>query len=245
MELHIRPLLTLLAGALFIVAFSAIGVSSAAASTTEECKIPLEGEEFTSQHFSDENCEKKSGAEGLFHTTLVAPTSILITTKTSPIVIWSEPSAGVKLKLACGSVGGTKTVSNFTEGEVRGFKGEGSIVLSECSVQEPEAGCTVSPTIETVPLTLKSEDLKETQRTLFQPKEGSKVATFTVSGCALKGTYTIEGKFRSQTVTIHTEEFGPKTGSELTISKGIPIVLEWWYHEATKANGKLITRELP
>jgi len=241
-----RSLLGLLTVAMFAVMFSSFGVVSAAASTTEECKIPTEEEEFTSRHFSDENCEKESGAEGKYHTTLIPGDSILRTTKTSPIVLRAEKLAK-PLEIACEEYGGTKTVSNYKEEEKRGFKGEGSIELSGCVVQEPTVRRTVSSTIDTVQLELASEDLKEVQRTLFVPKEGTKIASFTIEGgeCPVAGSYTIEGKLRSQTVTIHTEEFGAKTGSEMFISKEIPIYWEWIYHEVTKANGKQIVRELP
>ena len=62
-----KLILALVACVAAFAAFSAISVSSAAASTTEECKIPAEGEEFTSKHFLDSNCLKSSGAEGEFH----------------------------------------------------------------------------------------------------------------------------------------------------------------------------------
>jgi len=52
-------------------------------------------------------------------------------------------------------------------------------------------------------LSVTSEDLGEVQRTLYAPKVGTKVGSFTVSGCALEGTYTIEGKLRSQTEHPH------------------------------------------
>lgn len=239
-----RSLLGLIAVAMFAVAFSSVGVMSAAASTTEECKIPVEGEEFTSGHFLDENCTKKSGAEGEYHTTLVPETSILKRTKTSPWIEIKTTIAAAPVLITCEEYGGTTTVSNFTEGEKHGFTGKGTIVLSGCVVKEPSA-CTINKTIETGVLKETSEDLAEVQRTLFTPVEGTKIASFSLSGCALEGTYTIEGKLRSQTVDIHTEEFGTKSGSEAFISKSTPIIFIWWYHDATKANGKTIVRELP
>jgi hypothetical protein len=232
----------LFASAMLLVALSAFGVSSAAASTTEECKIP-EGEElFTSQHFADSNCKEKTGAEGLFHTTLVGESSILKITKTSPIFIEIEIT-GVPVEMTCETLSGTSTVSNYEEGAKHGFKGEGNIQLSSCTVNKP-VGCTVKP-IESVALNVSSEDLeKEVLRTLFAPKEGTKFATVTLSGCAVAGTYSVEGKLRSQAPNINSEEFTATSGSELTVGKK-PAMITGTYHEATAANGKTIVRELP
>ena len=242
MTLH-RSLWGVIALALLAVAFSSFNVVSAAASTTEECKIPEEGEKFTSGHFFDENCEKKSGAEGLYHTTFVKETSVLETTKTSPIW-WYIEFPAAPAEIACEEVGGKKTVSDFEEGEKHFFKGEGVLKFTGCTVTEPSK-CSVSSTIETTNLSITSEDLGEVQRTLYAPKVGTKVGSFTISGCAAEGSYTVEGKLRSQTVNIHTEEFGPKSGSELVISKSIRIYPEYWFHEVTAGTKKLITRELP
>jgi hypothetical protein len=242
-----RSLLGVIAVAMFAVAFSAIGVVNAAASHTEECKLTKaeeENERFTSQHFFDENCEKKSpGAEGEYHTAFISPTAVLETTKTTPIV-WHIEFPEAAVAVSCGEVGGKKTVNRIEEGEKLLFKGEGVLKFTGCSVKEPTT-CSIGSTIETTNLSLSSEDLLETQRTLYVPKEGSKIASFTISGCAEAGTYTVEGKLRSQTVNIHTEEFGSKTGSELVISKGIPIFVEYWFHEVTAGTKKFITRELP
>lgn len=239
-----RSLWGAIALALLAVAFSSVNVVSAAASTTEECKIPEEGEKFTSGHFLDENCEKKSGAEGLYHTTLVKETSILETTKTTPIWWYVEFPAAATAKISCEEVGGKKTVSDFEEGEKHFFKGEGVLEFTGCAVNEP-AECSISSTIETTNLSITSEDLAEVQRTLYAPKVGTKLGSFTIAGCAIAGTYTIEGKLRSQTVNIHTEEFGPKSGSELVISKSIPLYPEYRFHEVTAGTKKFITRELP
>lgn len=238
-----RSLLGVLAVAMLAVAFGSLNVVSAAASTTEECKIPEEGEKFTSGHFLDENCEKKSEAEGKFHTTFVKENAVLETTKTGPIW-WVIEFPAAAADISCEAVGGKKTVSDIEEGEKHSFKGEGVLKFTGCTVTEPSK-CSVSATIETTNLSITSEDLGEVQRTLYAPKVGTKVGSFTISGCAVEGTYTIEGKLRSQTVNIHTEEFGPKSGSELVISKSIRIYPEYWFHEVTAGTKKLITRELP
>ncbi|HXF31802.1 MAG TPA: hypothetical protein VN522_09785 [Solirubrobacterales bacterium] len=229
--------------ALFAVALSSFGVAGAAASTTEECKIPAEKEPATSKHFEDENCTKESGAGGLYHTTPVLGTQLVEWTKTSPIV-WSTQVAGLAVKFTCEAVGGVQSATNFEEKEKFGFKGEGVIAFTGCAMQEP-AGCTVNSKVESNKLTFASEDLAEKQRVLYAPKEGTKVASFTISGCAIAGTYAVEGKLRSQTVDIHTSEIGPKTGSELTISKSTPIQLELWTHTVTAGTKTFVVTELP
>lgn len=239
-------LITLLGSAMFVAALCAIDVGSAAASHTEECTIPPIGtEEFTAPHFLDANCEK-SNVEGEYHT-IPYPNNnnvILKRTATGPIKL-ETTLAGVVTQIGCESYGGEKTAHNYAEGEIHGFKGEGFMTFSGCTVTKPVAsGCTVSP-IESVPLVETSEDLiAELMRVLFQPKEGSKFMTISLSGCALKGTYTVEGKARSQTVNIHTEEFSKSSGSELVIGK-TPVVLELPFHDATKSDGKTVVRETP
>ena len=152
--------------------------------------------------------------------------------------------AGVAWEVNCEEFGGTKTVSNIVVGELMGFIGEGTILLSGCKVAKP-VGCTMKSTIETVTLSESSEDLKEeVLRTLFVPKSGTKLATITLEGCALKGSYPLEGKIRSQALSISTEEIGPSTGSELTLAGG-PVVPFVTFHDATAANGKTVVRELP
>jgi hypothetical protein len=236
-----KSFLALFSSALCLMAFAAFGVSTAAASTTEECKIPEVGETFTSQHFLDSNCTE-SNTEGEYHTTAVKPTALLNRTKTSTIVINAEP-AGIATEIRCETLSGSKTASNYEEGEIRGFKGEGKIKLSSCSVAQP-VGCTVKP-IETVQLSETSEDLLGfVMRTVFAPKEGSKLATITLEGCAISGSYALEGVLRSQTVDIHTEEFSTSSGSELTIAKK-PANVKGSFHDATAANGKTVVRETP
>jgi hypothetical protein len=235
-----KSLPALLGSALLILVFGVVGVSNAAASTTEECKIPEAGEVFTSQHFLDANCEK-ANTEGEYHTTAVKPTALLTRTNTGLVVAQAE-IAGIPVEIKCETYGGTKTVSNFEEEGVMGFKGEGKMQFSGCTVSKP-AGCSIK-SFETVTLSESSEDLKEVQRTLFAPKEGTKLATLTLSGCALEGSYTISGKLRSQTANIHTEEFSSTSGSEATLG-GKPIIFKFPFHDATAANGKTVTRELP
>lgn len=239
-----KPFLTLFACALAVVAFGAFGVGNAVASTTHECKIPEEGEEFTSGHFLDPNCEKPSGAEGEYHTTFVKKNAVLKRTNTKSILIHWVPF-GIEVEVKCETLGGTKTVSNIVKEGKPAFEGEGKISFSACSVIKPAGkGCTVKP-FETVQLSESSEDLAgEIQRTLFVPKEGSKLATITVEGCVVEGSYAIEGKLRSQTVDIHTEEFGEKTGSELKTKGGV-IFITTTFHDATASNGRTIVRELP
>jgi hypothetical protein len=239
-----KPLLVLLTSAMALVAISALSVSSAAASTTEECLKEKAGLLVTSQHFIDENCTKKSGAEGLFHTAPFNESALVTMKETLGPFVLEATLLGVKSEIKCEKTMAKQTVSNFETKEVMGFKGTiSSLVLSSCIVSKP-AGCTMKP-IETVPLTVTSEDLgEEVQRTLFAPTEGSKIATLTVSGCAVAGTYSIEGKLRSQTVDIHTEEFSAKSGSELTIAKN-PVVPFFTYCWVTEADNKPIVRELP
>jgi hypothetical protein len=240
-----KPFLLLFACALAFAAVNAIGVSTAAASTTEECLKEKPGLEMTSQHFEDENCTKKSGATGLFHTTSINGSSVITMKETKEVPISIEATLlEVKTVINCASTMAKQTVSNFElEKEVMGYKGTiPSLVLSSCTVSKP-SGCTVKP-IETAPLTVTNEDLKEVQRTLFAPSEGSKIGTLTVSGCAVAGSYAIEGNLRSQTVDIHTEEFSSKSGSELTIGKAtaIPFFTYCW---VTEADNKPVVKELP
>ena len=245
-----KSFLLLFSCAIAVVAFSAVGVSGAAASQTHECKIPEfdkelgEFEPFTSGHFLDPNCEKSSGAEGEYHTTFVKKNAVLKRTNTAPVFVHWVVS-GIEVEVKCETLGGTKTVSNFEKEGKFGFSGEGKISLSACTVAKPAgAGCTVKP-IETVQLSETSEDLAgEVLRTLYVPKEGSKLTTVTVEGCVLKGSYVVEGKLRSQAVNIHTEEFSAKSGSELTI-KGLPVFITAPFHDATASNGKTVVRELP
>jgi hypothetical protein len=125
-----------------------------------------------------------------------------------------------------------------------GFVGEGKMELSACKVNKP-IGCTVKQPIETVQLSESSEDLAgEVMRTLFTPKEGSKLATITLEGCAIKGAYSLEGKLRSQTVSIETEEFSATSGSELTIGKAA-VIIKTSFHDATASGGKTVVRETP
>ena len=236
-----KSFLALFSSALCLIAFAAFGVSSAAASTTEECKIPEAGETFTSQHFLDSNCTE-SNTEGEYHTVAVKPNALLNRTNTTNITVHAE-IAGTATAISCEALSGSKTVSNYEEIGGNGFKGEGKIKLSSCSVSEP-AGCVVKP-IETVQLSESSEDLLGSiMRTLFAPKEGSKLATITLEGCAISGSYALEGKLRSQTVDIHTEEFSTSSGSELTLAKK-PATLKGSFHDATAANGKTVVREIP
>ncbi len=237
-----KPILALFASAMFLVAFSAFGVSSATASTTEECKIPVAGEIFTSQHFLDSNCQNP-GTEGEYHTVAIKPSSLLKRTNTSPLVI-STTIAGLATEITCETLSGSKTASNYEIGELMGFKGEGKIQLSACKVNKP-VGCTVKQPIETVQLSESSEDLGgEVMRTLFVPSEGSKLATITLEGCAISGAYALEGKLRSQTATVSTEEFSASSGSELTMAKSTATVTGA-FHDATAANGKTVVRETP
>ena len=235
-----KPLVVLFSSALCLIAFGAFGISSAAASTTEECKIPEVGETFTSQHFLNSNCTE-ANTEGEYHTVAVKPTALLNRTNTSPISIKLEP-AGTATAISCEALSGSKTVSNYEVFGVTGFKGEGKIKLSSCSVSEP-LGCVVKQPIETVQLNESSEDVP-LMRTLFEPKEGSKLATITLEGCAISGSYSLEGKLRSQTVDIHTEEFSSSSGSELTLAKK-PATVKGSFHDATAANGKTVVRETP
>jgi hypothetical protein len=244
-----KPLLVLSACAVAMIALSSFGVSAAAASTTEECRKEAVGEIFTSQHFSDENCTKKSGAEGLFHTTKLKPEAELTMKETKLPIVLETTLLGVSTVINCGSTMAKQTVSNYEEmgetGPAFGFKGEinGGLQLSSCSVSKP-SGCTVNP-IESVPLNVSSEDLPgEIQRTLFAPKEGTKFATLTISGCAISGSYVVEGKLRSQTVDIHTEEASASSGSELSIAK-VPVTTFVTYHWVTEADGRKVVRELP
>ncbi len=236
-----KMILALLACAAAVAALSVVGVSGAAASTTHECKIPGE-ESFTSGHFLDANCEKKSGAEGEYHTVPYSESTTLKRTNTGKIVISGEVVSS-PFELNCETLGGNKTVSNYEFGEVMGFVGEGKILLSSCKMSKP-AGCTLKSTIETVQLSESSEDLKEVLRTLFVPKEGSKLATITIEGCAIAGSYSLEGKLRSQAATIYSEEFTASSGSELTVAKK-PAKLIGAFHDATEATGKTVARELP
>lgn len=237
-----KPILALFVSAMFLVAFSAFGVSSAAASTTEECKIPVAGEIFTSQHFLDSNCQTP-GTEGEYHTVAIKPSSLLKRTNTTAIGI-STTIAGIATEITCETLSGSKTASNYEEGEVMGFKGEGKIQLSACKVSKP-VGCTVKQPIETVQLNESSEDLGgEVMRTLFVAQEGTKLATITLEGCAIAGAYALEGKLRSQTATISTEEFSASSGSELTMAKSTATV-KGAFHDATAANGKTVVRETP
>jgi hypothetical protein len=236
-----KSLLALLSSAFCLVAFSAFGVSTAAASTTEECKIPEVGETFTSQHFLDSNCTE-ANTEGEYHTVAVKPNALLNRTKTSPITIHGE-LAGTATAITCEALSGSTTVSNYEEFGGTGFEGEGKIKLSSCIASEP-AGCTVKP-IETVQLSEFSEDLLGSiMRTAFVPTEGSKLATITLEGCAISGSYALEGVLRSQTVNIHTEEFSTSSGSEVTIAKK-PANVQGSFHDATAANGKTVVRETP
>jgi hypothetical protein len=237
-----KRLLILITGALFVAAFNLIGVSSAAASTTEECKIPVAGEVFTSQHFEDSNCEN-ANTGGEFHTTLIPPTSLLTRTNTIIIII-SGTILETPVEIKCETYGGSKTVSNFEEKEVKGFKGEGKMKFSGCKMAAP-VGCTVSESFETVTLSESSEDLKEeVMRTLYAPKEGTQLASIKISGCAIAGTYPLKGKLRSQTVNIHTEEFSKTSGSETTLG-GNTVDIIFTSHDATAANGKTVVRETP
>jgi hypothetical protein len=241
-----KPFLALLASAMAVVAFSAFGVSAATASTTEECKIPEVGEEFTSGHFLDSNCEMKSGAEGAFHTVKVKESSLLKRTSTIFPVFQAELH-GIPTEISCEAMSGNKTVSNqLVEGKP-GFVGEGKMVFTGCSVVAPPKCSVSSGGFETVLLSESSEDLKEAQRTLFAPKEGTKLATIALEGegCEVSGSYTVEGKLRSQTVDIHTEEFGLLSGSEATIKGGGTFLPHFIFHDATASNGKTVVRELP
>lgn len=237
-----KSFLVLVASGMLLVALSAIDVSNAAASHTEECKIPEGEEEFTSQHFNDPNCKEKTGAEGKYHTTFVPEHAVLKMTQTSIVVVEFEP-IGVSTEISCETLTGSATASNWTEEEKAGYKGEAKFQLSGCKVNKP-AGCTVKP-IESVPLSLSSEDLeKEVLRVLYAPIEGSKIATITLSGCAISGSYALEGKLRSQAPNIESEEFSASSGSELTVSKK-PAMITGVIHEATAANGKTIVHEFP
>jgi hypothetical protein len=238
-----KLLLILLGSAMLMVALSAIDVGSAAASTTEECKIPGE-EEFTAPHFLDSNCEKP-GVEGEYHTVpYVEKAGVILKRTRTGIPVFESTIAGVATQIQCEVYGGEKVAYNYTEGETRGFKGEGTMNFSGCTMTKPvTAGCIVSP-IETVPLVETSQDLLELMRVTYAPKEGSKFMTITLSGCAIKGTYSVEGKLRSQTASIHTEEFGPATGSELVIGKSA-FVISFPFHDATKSDGKTVVRETP
>jgi hypothetical protein len=239
-----KSFLILLGSAMLVIAMCAIDVGSAAASTTEECKIPKAGEEFTAPHFLDANCEK-GDPSGEYHTVPYIEKAGVILKRTNTGIIWMESTiAGVAAQIKCETYGGEKTAFNYTEGETRGFKGEGTMTFSGCTMTKPVAsGCTVAP-IETVPLAERSEDLLELMRVTYEPKEGSKFMTISLSGCALKGSYPVEGKARSQTLNIHTEEFGKTSGSELLIAKS-PFVLELPFHDATKSDGKTVVRETP
>lgn len=237
-----KPFLVLFASAMLLVVLSAFGVSSAAASHTEECKKPEGADEFTSQHFADSNCKEKTGAQGPYHTTFLPGSAVLKLTQTSIVVVEFEP-IGVSTEISCETLTGTATASNWTEEEKAGYKGEAEFQLSGCKVNKP-SGCTVKP-IESVPLSLSSEDLeKEVLRVLYVPKEGSKIATITLSGCAISGSYALEGKLRSQAPNIESEEFSATSGSELTVSKK-PAMITGVTHEATAANGKTIVHEFP
>jgi hypothetical protein len=241
-----KPLLVLCASAMAVVAFSAFSVSAASASSTEECKTEGFEEIVTSQHFADSACTKKTGAEGEFHTIKLKEKAELTMKETSPIVIsWSTAEFAAEIK--CEKVMGKVTASNYQkEGKEAlefGFTGEASITLSACKVSKP-VGCTVK-SIETVPLKLSSEDLaKEVQRTLYAPKSGTKLASITISGCEISGTYALEGELRSQTIDLHSEEFGPSSGSKLTIEKS-PVVIKGVICQVTEADNKPIVRELP
>lgn len=239
-----RSLMGVIGVALFAVAISVFGVASAAASKTEECKIPGEHEPATDKHFSDENCTKEVGAEGPYMTVPNQGTHTVEWTKTSPFIEWQTTIEKVAVKLTCEEVGGTQSATNFEEKEKSGFKGEGVIAFTGCVVKEP-SGCTIGSKIESTKLTFASEDLTEKQRVTYAPKEGTKFAAFTISGCAIAGTYTVEGKLRTQTVNIHTNELGSKTGSELVILKSTPIVPFVLIHTITTGTKTFVVTELP
>jgi hypothetical protein len=239
-----RSLLGLIGVALFAVAIGVFGVAGAAAQTTEECKIPAEKEPSTDKHFSDENCTKESGATGEYHTTPTIGTHLVEWTRTSPFIEWQTSIEKVAVKMTCEEVGGSQSATNFEEKEKHGFKGEGVINFTGCIMKEP-SGCTVSSKIESNKLTFASEDLVEKQRVTYAPKEGTKFAAFTISGCSIAGTYTIEGKLRTQTVDIHTNEVGSKTGSELVIQKSTPLLPFFTIHTITTGTKTFIVTELP
>jgi hypothetical protein len=245
-----KPFLALLASAMAVIAFSAFGVSAAAASTTEECRVPEPGEEPTAAHFIDSNCEIKGGPETVFRTVKVKENSVLKRTSTITPIFHTKLH-GIPTEISCEAMSGNKTVSNqLVEGKP-GFVGEGKMVFSGCVVSAPPKCSVNSSSFETVLLSESSEDLKEAQRTLFAPKEGTKLATIALEGegCEVSGTYTVEGKLRSQTVDIHTEEFGLLSGSEAIIKGGLlePTSFEpaFFFHDATASTGKTIVRELP
>lgn len=226
---------------MFLALLSIQGVSNAAASTTEECKIP-EKEKFTSKHFLDANCEK-ANTEGEYHTATVSETAWLIRTNTGIVRIDWEPF-GSPAEITCEKLGGNKFVTNYEKEGVRGFTGEGAITLSGCKVGQP-LGCFIKEPIKTVQLVESSEDLpEEVMRTLFVPKSGTTLATVTVEGCAISGEYSLKGKLRSQAASIHTEEFSATSGSELTLGE-YPVRITAGFHDATESNGKTVVRELP
>lgn len=102
--------------------------------------------------------------------------------------------ADVAVQVNCETYGGEKPSRITKKAKPEDSKGKGTIKLPGCTVSKP-VGCTVSPSIETVKLKGSSEDPLELMRTVFQPLEGSKLASITVSGCAIKGAYALEGNY--------------------------------------------------
>ncbi|HEY2715994.1 MAG TPA: hypothetical protein VGI73_07225 [Solirubrobacterales bacterium] len=236
-----KRLVGLTACCMFLAMLAIQGVSGAAASTTEECKIPAVGEKFTSKHFLDANCEN-ANTEGEYHTTTVSESAWLIRTNTGIVKIDWEVFAS-PAEINCATYSGNKFVTSYEKEGVRGFVGEGTMILSGCKVIKP-LGCFISEPIKTVPLLETSEDLGEVMRTSYVAKEGGYLATVKVEGCALAGEYSLKGTLRSQSANIHTEEFSATSGSEVKLGEW-PVRFTFGFHDATEASGKTVVRELP
>jgi hypothetical protein len=211
----ICPLLICLAFA----ASASFGSSSAAAAATEKCTQDSPGLG-TSTFYENGECEDENNVSGKWHRLAVGGNWFTRLFDGS-FDKYNGTIAGVTVTFGCEKLVNSGGVAeNVTEAGAKKVLGKEMVLeYSKCAMSAP-AGCKIGESLKTGALKSVATTAKEVSSVKFEPESGTKIASLTITGCALAGTYPIAGSLTGVVPNTNQSkvEFTTTSGSALTIA---------------------------
>jgi hypothetical protein len=200
--------------------------------------------------YTGSNCETESEG-GKFHTVKATAPVTRETTPTSTFTLASTVG-GVNVSIECKKLTGTGVGFNETvEGLNQALGKEISWQLGECAVLKPSGmGCKVKAgSIETNSLKSTTYMISETVTgQKYTPAAGTVLASVTIEGCVLNGTYKVEGGVVGVVNNAKPAELGSTAASSKEgglIFAGKPATFEGKWHSKRAGTENIVAIREP